>query len=297
MIISLVTNLYSQSYKKITDMTNKWNYLDQAFTTCCVGEARTYSLFLKNDTTISDIVYNKVMCKIIKQNDTNIVYAGGLREDAINQKVYLRINENKEKLIYSFDNKIGDTISIDTTYWKDAFTIRYIKSIDTYDFDGFQGKKISICDTTFTTDGHFPPIESYTDFWYEGIGSLKSLFDLTHIGGFGIDMELLCFWNNDIQIYQNPDWTTCEYAIIVGIEESPSNSNLILYPNPTTNQIEIKTDKKIKEVIVIDNNGRQLIRQQELIINLKYLPNGIYFVKIKTENNQYFTKKIIKKAL
>jgi len=296
LIISLVSNLYSKTYKKITDNTNKWNYLDQAFTTCCGGEARTYSLFLTNDTTISDTIYKKVMCKIIRHNSIDTVYAGAIREDTILQSVYMRIEENKEKLIYSFRHEIGDTISIDTTYWKDAYTIRYIKSIDTYDFDGFQGKKIGICDTIFRTSGHISPHESSTDFWYEGIGSLKSLFDLSHIGGFGIDMDLLCFWNNDSQIYQNTSWNICEYAIITGIEEHSSNS-ILLYPNPTNGQIDIKTDKSIKEVSVIDINGKQLIKQQELIINMKYLPNGIYFVRLQMDNDQNITKKIIKNAL
>jgi hypothetical protein len=291
-------SLYSQTYKKISDNTNKWNYLDQAFTTCCGGEARTYSFFLTSDTTISDTVYKKVMCKIIKHNSTDTVYTGGLREDTILQSVFIRTEENKEKLLYSFDVEVGDTISIDTTYWKDAYTIRYIKSIDTYDFDGFQGKKIGICDTTFRTDGRMPPSESFTDFWYEGIGSLKSLFDLSHIGGFGVEMELLCFWNNYTQFYQSPDWSVCEYAIITAIEETSLNSNLIqIYPNPTTAQIEIKTNEKIKEVSIINIEGRQMIKQSELIIDMQPFPNGIYLVRIKLADNQYVTKRIIKNAL
>jgi hypothetical protein len=297
LIISLVSNLYSQTYKKITDNTNKWNYLDQAFTTCCGGEARTYSLFLTSDTTISDTVYKKVMCKIIKHNSIDTVFAGGIREDTTLQSVYIRVEGSKEKMIYAFNHEIGDTLSIDTTYWKDAYTIRYVKSIDTYDFDGFHGKKIGICDTTFRIDGHFSPSESFTDFWYEGIGSLKSLFDLSHIGGFGNDKQLLCFWNNDIQIYQNPSWSICEYAIITGIEENISNTNLLLYPNPITNYFEIKTDKEIKEVSVFDLHGRQLVKQHELIINMKYLPNGIYFVKIQMADKQSIIRKIIKNAL
>ena len=299
LFFSLVSNLYSQTYKKITDNTNKWNYLDQAFTTCCGGEARTYSLFLTSDTTISETVYKKVMCKIIKQNSVDTIYACGIREDTILQSVYIRIEGNKEKIIYSFAHEIGDTLSIDTAFWKDYYTIRYLKSIDTYNFNGFQGKKIGVCDTIFRTNAPQDiPYESYTDFWYEGIGSLKSLFDLSHIGGFGFDMELLCFWNSDIQIYQNPDWSVCEYAIITGIEEETSLSdNILLYPNPTKNQIEIKTDIKIKEVFVFDIAGRVMMQQEERIINMRSLPNGVYFIKIIMLSNQSITKKIIKNTL
>ncbi|MBN1415751.1 MAG: T9SS type A sorting domain-containing protein [Bacteroidales bacterium] len=291
----LTANLYSQTYQKLIDSTNKWNYLDQAFTTCCGGEARTYSLFFTTDTIISDTVYKKVMSKIIKYNSTDTVYAGGIREDIIAQSVYVRTGESEERKIYSFDHKTGDTISIDTTYWKDAYTIRYVKSIDIFDFDGFQGKKIGICDTTFRTNmPHISPSETYTDFWYEGIGSLKCLFDLTHIGGFGIDMELLCFWSNNNQVYQNPDWSVCEYAIITGIEEEYTSKNFFLYPNPTSDIVEIKADKKVNEISVIDMNGNLLIKQEELILNLSNLPDGIYFVKLQMSNNQIVVRKIIK---
>ena len=136
----LTANLNSQTYLKLIDSTNKWNYLDQAFTTCCGGESRTYSLFLTSDTIITDMVYKKVMSMIITFNSNDTVYAGAIREDTISQSVYVKIGENEERIIYSFDHEIGDTISIDTTYWKDEYTIRYIKSIGSYDFDGFHGK-------------------------------------------------------------------------------------------------------------------------------------------------------------
>lgn len=297
-LFSLFSNSYSQGYRKIIDSSNKWNYLDQAFTTCCLGEARTYSLFLTNDTLISDTTYKKVMCRVIKYNGIDSIYAGALREDSIKQSVFIRIQDHKEKLLYSFDHTIGDTLSIDTANWKDTYTIRYIKSMDTYDFNGFQGKKIGICDTTFRTNApHLSPSETLVDYWYEGIGSLKEPFDLSHIGGFGVDMKLLCFWNNNIQIYQDKDWTICEFAIFTGIEDEKSKINIEIFPNPATNEVKIETDLKIKMVTVIDINGNEVIKQKEKCINVSNLQSGIYFLKIQFSNNQFVTKKIIKNAL
>jgi len=116
---------------------------------------------------------------------------------------------------------------------------------------------------------------------------------LTHIGEFGSGMELLCFWNNNYQVYQNPNWNTCEYAIISGIERESALKNFFIYPNPTNDFLEIKSDIRIKEVSVIDIYGRRLIYQDERVINMSNLPNGIYFISVMYDK-QIFTEKIVK---
>lgn len=296
-ILILTSRLFSQEYKKLVDSTNKWNYLDKAFTTCGCGEARTYSLFLSNDTIIENISYKKVISKIIKYNSIDTVYAAAIREDTIKQTVYIKQQDNPEKLLYSFDHKVKDTISIDTTYYKDYVTIKYVKSIDDYVFNGIGGKRIGICDTTKRLNSSSPPYESFTDFWYEGIGSFKQLFDLSHIGGFSIDMELLCFWNNSNFIYQNPNWTVCEYAIYAGIDENYNSSDFLLYPNPTTGLITVESNKLIKEIYVIDIYDKTILNSKEVKLDISNQPNGFYILRIRTVNNQLIDRKVMKNAL
>jgi hypothetical protein len=293
LFIILLPNLYSQAYKKLTDSTNKWNYLDQAFTTCYCGEAKTYSLYLTNDTTLSGTVYKKVMSKIIREEDTNTVYAAGLREDTINQKVYVKINDNKEKLIYSFDHEVGDTIFMDTSDY--YYTIKYVKAIDPYDFGGFNGKKITVWEKRINISDQTIEDDYQYDSWYEGIGSLNELFDFSHIGGMGVNTMLLCFWNKGIQYYQNPNYTVCEYAEYVGVEEEHLNSNPIeIYQNLASGQVTVITNKKIKEVSVYNIKGIMLIKQNDVVINMNSLPGGVYIIKVQMMNNEYVIEKVIK---
>jgi hypothetical protein len=301
LILIFSVETFSQDYRKLVDTANKWNYLDQAFLTNGVGEAKTYSLFVANDTIIEDVSYKKQMCKIIREIDTNIVFAAGIREDTVNQLVFLKPEYESEKLIYSFDHSVGDTISIDTTYWGDGCIIRFVKSTSTYSINGFSGKKIEICVTLYHLNNPtWPPSEIYTDSWYEGIGSLVSVFNLFEIGSLPIspDVELLCFWNEDSLIYQSPEWNVCEYALIVtSINDNSIIPDLKIFPNPTSNQLKISTITEIKEIQLLDIYGKIIINTTRKDFDVSTLPDGIYLLRITTESNQVIIRRIIKNAL
>ncbi len=70
---------------------------------------------------------------------------------------------------------------------------------------------------------------------------------------------------------------------------SLNNENLILYPNPAQDQINLSFENNNKDVkkVSIYNSLGELIREQELIfknknavINTKDLPNGVYFLQL-----------------
>lgn len=298
-ILVFTTRTFSQDYRKLVDSSNKWNYLDQVFTTNGIGEAKTNSLFITNDTIIGNILYKKLMSKIIRQTDTTIVFAAGIREDTINQLVYVNDTYNPEKLIYSFNHTIGDTISNDTTSFGDGCIIRFVKSIGTYDFNGFSGKKIEICDTLYRINmPQFPPQELTTDFWYEGIGSFISVFNLYYIGNLPAENpELLCYWNSGNLIYQSPQWTVCVYAIITAVDDNLIIPDLKIYPNPTTGRLNIFTTTEIKEICVIDMYGKSVFCSPSKNIDISNLTNGIYFLRIMTQSNEIIFRRVIKNAL
>lgn len=290
---------FSQDYRKLVDTTNKWNYLDSSFLTSGIGEAKTNSLFITNDTIIEEVSYKKLMCKIIREIDTSIVFAAGIREDTVNQQVFLKEPFDSEKLLYSFNHSVGDTISIDTAYWNDYYTIRYAKSIGTYDFNGFTGKKIEICDSLYSINNpNMPPSELTTDFWYEGIGSLISTFNLYEIGNLPVGyVELLCFWNQNSLIYQSPQWAVCEYAIITAIKDNLIKPDLKIYPNPTTGRLKIYSPAKIKEIIITDFDGKVVFCTHKEEVDISNIANGMYLLRIMTESNEIIFRKLIKNAL
>ena len=65
-------------------------------------------------------------------------------------------------------------------------------------------------------------------------------------------------------------------------------NNLIVYPNPTTSILQIKSDQEIGEVIVLDNIGRvcpSLLEVGSGIVNVTSLTPGIYSLSIEVGDN------------
>ena len=72
---------------------------------------------------------------------------------------------------------------------------------------------------------------------------------------------------------------------------------LVVYPNPGSEFIKLKTDEKITKVEVYDGLGNLIISQamnQTNDINIQQLSNGIYFLKIEFKQQQV-VHKFIKK--
>jgi len=83
----------------------------------------------------------------------------------------------------------------------------------------------------------------------------------------------------------------------VGIDEN-ENQEISIYPNPTSGEIKVQSSKfKVQSVEVFDVMGKKQksrkAEEQNVLLDISDLSNGIYFVKITTESG-VVTKKIIK---
>jgi|LakMenEpi03Aug12_release.lakeMendotaPanAssembly.Ray.scaffolds.fasta_scaffold92587_4 hypothetical protein len=76
-----------------------------------------------------------------------------------------------------------------------------------------------------------------------------------------------------------------------------NNSSLAVYPNPTSDNLFIDTEKHIKEIIITDINGRLInnLFLQDNKIDLSEIQSGIYLVKFVDKDGNFEIKKIIKK--
>ncbi len=82
----------------------------------------------------------------------------------------------------------------------------------------------------------------------------------------------------------------------LSIKENISNkTTVLLYPNPTSTSFSIETNKIIEHIDVYSLQGKivKSFDTQLSNYNIEELNSGIYFVKIKSDND-VFTKKIIK---
>lgn len=77
------------------------------------------------------------------------------------------------------------------------------------------------------------------------------------------------------------------------------NTNFQVYPNPSSNLININSDENLKSVTIYDVLGNDILNknsnQTNDVIDVSQFNSGLYFVKIQFENGRTTTQKIIKK--
>lgn len=93
-----------------------------------------------------------------------------------------------------------------------------------------------------------------------------------------------------------------EISIVLGLNDNLINLNMIAFPNPTTNFLQLKTENNGEEHLdyqLYDITGK-LIESKKITnsietIQMEVLPKAIYFLKVVSKNNKELkTFKIIK---
>ncbi|MEP0265229.1 leucine-rich repeat domain-containing protein [Dokdonia sp.] len=67
-----------------------------------------------------------------------------------------------------------------------------------------------------------------------------------------------------------------------------------VYPNPTTDIINIS--QTVKNITVYDLSGKQVYKGSDNTVSLKNLNNGLYILRLETQEGAIMTKKIIKRS-
>ena len=83
---------------------------------------------------------------------------------------------------------------------------------------------------------------------------------------------------------------------VEGVGNDIIESEVIIYPNPTSDILNIKLrNQDIKKVILYSISGKLLKEFDKNIIDLKNINTGVYLIKIFTNSNNIINSKIIKK--
>jgi hypothetical protein len=69
--------------------------------------------------------------------------------------------------------------------------------------------------------------------------------------------------------------------------------DVIIYPNPTSDIVNIKTTAIFTTIKVIDFSGRTCLRTKDTRISLSHLNPGIYSIEITLQNNASLSQKLI----
>lgn len=81
----------------------------------------------------------------------------------------------------------------------------------------------------------------------------------------------------------------------LSIEEQDIYNSISIFPNPTTSQLSIVTKLEISEIVIVDIEGKTILRTNHNTnsINTTTLSNGIYFIKM-VSGKKTITKKFVK---
>jgi photosystem II stability/assembly factor-like uncharacterized protein len=115
----------------------------------------------------------------------------------------------------------------------------------------------------------------------------------TNDGGLNWTQETLptTIFINDLKyISPNKAWLVggggiiLAYGSTVGLKENNAKSKVIIYPNPTTSNVLIKSENKLGTIKITNLLGAEVLSLNEnetsSNLNISYLQNGIYFLTI-----------------
>ena len=74
-----------------------------------------------------------------------------------------------------------------------------------------------------------------------------------------------------------------------------NNNKIKIFPNPSSNVVQIKTNSKVDKITVYDFLGKEILTptQNNNEINVENLSKGVYLIEVYTENEKIY-KKFIK---
>lgn len=147
---------------------------------------------------------------------------------------------------------------------------------------------------TVTYDGYgtlITPNKTYTNVIrvkedYSGTPDYEwySLNPLMHIAVFDGDVNMLYLLD----------------AVVNDVQDVNSNTSIVMYPNPTNDQVHISVNSSIEnqiQVSLLNMIGQNVYSKNEnknqFTLNIDHLPNGIYFMELKS-GKMVWKQKIVK---
>ncbi len=201
-------------------------------------------------------------------------------------RIYESLNDN-EYLLYDFNVEHGQDLTIHNPII--GYTASFQVSLENSDpivlLNGESRKIIDlICEGS---DGPF-------EYWIEGLGSssgflgsyLSCLLDRT--------TSLQCFYHNDELLYRNPAIEECWMP--TSSREISQLKELTVYPNPTKGETFIESGIDYDHIKIFSTSGTLVLALQgrQETIDLSILMNGLYFIRVESNNKMVGFGKVLK---
>ena len=242
--------------------------------------------FVKGDTLINDSSFIKVF---YDWND-NISFYKYIYQDSLNRKVYYTdYPPGYLSLLFDYNLTVGQFFS------SSDFQYGIVEKIDSIEINNVFRKRIVFNEGIFVVKDYQPVC------LIEGIGSNVGLFPRNYLGNF---VSLLTCYkeNNEPALLILNDKGCNMNAIIISGIENIKIPNVQIYPNPFSNNIKIRPgelDNQNLKIHVFNILGENILTKEinavsEFELNLSFLANGIYTLKLENNKKQTFEKIVIK---
>src|SRR5688572_29142409 len=108
-----------------------------------------------------------------------------------------------------------------------------------------------------------------------------------------VGAALLCHWENDILLYDNPAYNT--YWLNIVSSDDFLENGISFFPNPVNDVLNI-TDpyERISSVCIIDLVGNIVYSGNSLQIETEHFPSGYYSLQVDMKEGQKLVEKFIK---
>jgi hypothetical protein len=84
-------------------------------------------------------------------------------------------------------------------------------------------------------------------------------------------------------------WGSCDTCSPIGSLENLSLNDIIIFPNPTSSFITIKSNNLISPISIYDITGKLVLQNmgnsKEIILDISNLNSGLYFIKSNSQNS------------
>jgi hypothetical protein len=283
-ILSFNFSVKSQAYDSLVIENAQWRvaYYSEDV------PAEMFGWLLRGDTLLNGYQYKKVFKRHFQDYNSNVIDTqylfGVMREDVENKLVYaIQFYEsaggcstiNSEFRLYDFSCQLEDTLLICFT---DPFQYSFVHWVDTV---FYFGKLRRIFTASYSVD------------FIEGIGHVAGLFEDPMMP---VKKELNYFYSELIDYCVGSD-EEC-FVYYVKVDESAINSDFVIYPNPCNGSFTIQPPDTINSIwhYSLYNFLGECIQKGDIfnkngIIKLKN--QGCYYLKLISDQNMTFTKKVI----
>lgn len=283
-ILSLSISVKSQQYDSLVIENAQWRvaYYYESDPT------EMFGWLLRGDTLINGYQYKKVFKRHFQDYNSNVIDTqylfGVMRENVENKLVYaIQFYEssggcdtiNSEFRLYDFSCQLGDTLLICFT---NPIQYSIVYSVDTTFYFGKLRRN-------FTA--------SHTIDFIEGVGHLAGLFENPIMP---VTKEINYYYSELIDYCVGSDEECSVYY--VQVDDNSINSNFVIYPNPCRGSFTIQPHNSSRYVwhYSLYNYIGECIQSGDIFKEnevIKLRNQGYYYLKLISDRNILFTKKII----